>query len=106
MTALKGIIIGISILGIIFIFGLFGLGWQKFFLPKQENIKREVFEQTQSFIHGKTQDLAKYYEEYTKADDKEKEAIKQIIIIRFAELDATKLTSPKLRTFLESTRGF
>ena len=109
-TKLK--IAGLSIGGlaaffaIIFIFGLAGLGYYKFFEPKKENIRREVFEQTQSYVHGKIQDLAKYYEEYNKAKPNDKEAIRQLIIMRFAEFDESKIRSLKLRSFLVSMRGF
>ena len=80
----KSKIFGLSVGGlalflvIMFIFGLYGLGWFKFFGPKTENIKREIFENTQSYVHGKIQDLAKYYDEYNQADGvDEKEAIRQ-----------------------------
>lgn len=109
-TKLK--IAGISIGGIaglmalIFIFGLAGLGYYKFFEPKKENIRREVFEQTQSYVHGKTQDLAKYYEEFQSADASNKEAIRQLIIMRFADFDGSKMQSARLRSFLISMRGY
>lgn len=103
---LKGVGIFVGILAIIFIFGLYGLGWKKFFKPKHENINREVFEQTQSYVHGKIQDLAKYYEEYNKADIDGKEAIRALIVVRFAEFDESKIRSLKLKIFLASTRGY
>lgn len=91
---------------IIFIFGLAGLGYYKFFAPKKENIRREVFEQTQSYVHGKIQDLAKYYEEYNKAEPEDRESIRQLIILRFAEFDESKIRSLKLKAFLISMRGY
>ena len=92
---------------IIFIIGLYSLGWMKFFLPKKENIRRQVFEQTQSYIHGKVQDLAKYYDEYNQADSQnDKESMRQLIIMRFAEFDETKIRSVKLRNFLITMRGY
>ena len=92
-----GVIIVISI--IIFSIGLARLGYYKFFEPKKENIRREVFEQTQSYTHGKIQDLAKYMLEYNKAGMNEKETIRQVIIIRFAEFDETKIRPVNLRNF-------
>lgn len=109
-TKLKiaGISIGgiVGLIALVFIFGLAGLGYYKFFEPKKENIRREVFEQTQPYTHGKIQDLAKYYEEYSKAESSDKEAIRQLIIMRFAEFDESKIKSLKLRSFLISMRGF
>lgn len=111
MTKTKGVlyVIGglISIFIITFIFGLYGLGWMKFFEPKKENIRREIFEQTQSYTHGKIQDLAKYYEEYNKTmEQEEREAIRQLIIMRFAEFDEENVRSDKLRNFLTAMRGY
>jgi len=83
---------------------LAGLEWMRFFNPKVENVRREVFENTKSYTHGKIQDLAKYYEEYQKTEDKE--AVAAIIKMRFAEFDANKINSDVLRTFLINIRGY
>ncbi len=97
----------VVLLIITFGFGLFGLEYKKFFAPKHENVNRQVFEQTQSYVHGKVQDLAKYYEEYNKAEAAEdKEAIRSLILMRFAEFDATKIRSQQLQNFLTTTRGY
>lgn len=96
----------VIILALIFALGLFGLGYYKFFGPKTENIRREIFEQTQSYVHGKVQDLAKYQNEYNKADENGKESIRQLIILRFAEFDETKIRSVGLRNFLTNMRGY
>lgn len=103
-----GMSIGILSGIILFIFGagLLSLGYYKFFEPKKENIRREIFEQTQSYTHGKIQDLAKYYNEHGKADADSKESIRQLIIMRFAEFDESKIRSPKLKTFLANMRGY
>lgn len=101
-------IVGLSltVLVVLFLLGLYGLGWMKFFEPKKENIRREIFEQTQSYTHAKIQDLAKIHSEYSKADAKGKEALRQMIIMRFAEFDETKIKPQKLRNFLTNTRGY
>ena len=100
------IIIGVLILTVLLAFGLElgGLQWQRFFAPKRENIRREVFENTKSYTHGKIQDLAKYYEEYQKAEDKE--AIESLIKMNFAEFDAEKINASKLKQFLINVRGY
>lgn len=87
--------------------GLLNLEYLKFYKPRKENIEREVFENTKSYIHGAAEDLGKYYEEYTKAESaSDKETIVSVIKMRFAELDETKLQNQTLRSFLISTRGY
>ena len=93
---LKKILIGIGglcgVFVFVFVLELFGLGMFKFFAPKRENVRREVFEQTKSYVHGKVQDLGKYYEEYQSAktiDDKD--VIRNVIKVRFAEFDESKI---------------
>lgn len=96
-----------AIMLVMFVFGLFGLGWFKFFGPKKEDIRREIFENTQSYVHGKIQDLAKYKLEYDSAtNDNSKEAIRQIILSRFAEFDDSKIKAAGLRQFLVKQRGY
>jgi cytoskeletal protein RodZ len=101
-----GLGVFITILIVVFILGLYGLGWMKFFKPKQENIRRQVFEETQSYVHGKTQDLAKYYAEYKQSDMDGQAAIKELIIGQFADFDADNIRTTSLRNFLINTRGY
>lgn len=103
----------LSILGVIALFALiWGLAYHelvftRFFRPRQENVRREVFEETKSYVHGKVQDLAKYYEEYQKAETPEdKQAVEGIIKMRFAEFDANVINNYQLKQFLISIRGF
>ena len=84
-----------------------GLQWTRFFAPKEQAIQREVFEETKSFVHGKTQDLAKYYEEYTKSTDEgEKQSIENLIKIQFSDIDSSQIRNNRLRQFLISVRGY
>ena len=110
-TKLK--IFGISVTGLItilvaiFLIGLAGLGYYKFFEPRKENIRREVFEQTQSYTHGNVRALAKYYEEYNKSNSiEDKEAVRQVILFNFAEFDESKIKAVKLKNFLITMRGY
>lgn len=89
-----------------FIIGLAGLGLQKFFSPKSQNIKREVWENTQSYVEGATTDLANYFEQYQKAGPDDREAIRSIVVMRFANLDSKKVNSTGLRSFLVQMRGY
>ena len=106
---IAGLSVGVfvGIVAFVFIMGLLGLGYYKFFAPKKENIRREVFEQTQSYVHSRIQDLAKYKEEYDKAEDsQDKDAIRSLILVRFAEFDESKIKAAALRSFLISMRGY
>lgn len=91
----------------LFALGVLGLGWDRFFRPRQENIRREVYEQTKSYVHGATTDLAMYFDQYSRATtDDDREAIRQVVIMRFSSLDATKVDNAGLRKFLTNMRGF
>lgn len=96
----------IGLLALVFCLGLFGLGYYKFFGPKTENVRREIFENTQSYVQGKIQDLAKYKDEYDHGDDKSRESIRQLILARFAEFDETKIQVEGLKSFLVRMRGY
>lgn len=103
---LSGVGIFILVVVAIFILGLIGLGFQKFFLPKQENIKRDVFENTQSYVHGKIQDLGKYKYEYDQGTEDDRVAIRAVIVSQFSTFDDSKINNNELRTFLKNMRGF
>jgi hypothetical protein len=99
--------ISIGALALIFALGVYGLGWNKFFMPRQENIRRETFEHTQSYVQGATQDLAVYFDQYAKATTQEdKETIRQVVVMRFSNLDASLIDNAGLRQFLTNMRGF
>jgi hypothetical protein len=106
---MRPILIGFAVL-----LTLFALGWviqgndffmYQFFAPKYENVRREVFENTQSYVESKRQDLVKYRLEYMRAKtDEEKAALKFTIVQEFANFDEVKLTSPELRDFLRQMK--
>lgn len=104
---MKGKIIGYTILTIILLtatvfaineWEIFGI---KFWGVRKENARREVFEQTQSYVQGKRQELGKYYHEYQTADSASKKSIEAVIRVQFVNFDDTKLNdSPVLQSFL------
>ena len=74
----------------------------KFFAPMEQNVRREVFENTQSYVEWKRQELTKYRLEYlTTKDEDVKAAIRMTIVQSFANFDQSKL-SYELRTFLNN----
>lgn len=77
----------------------------KFFAPKYEDARRDVFENTQSYIQGKRQELNKYRLEYMRAKDPlDKEAIKMMILHSMANIDKDKLDYEE-RAFLNWLYG-
>jgi len=75
-------------LGVIFGVSYFGLFQYKFFAPKYEKARREVFENTQSYVEGKRQEIIKYKLEYDLADtEQDKNALKYTILQTTANLD-------------------
>jgi hypothetical protein len=104
---MKDWIIGISItllviggvIGLSYGFGWIGVHQTKTIFKAKEDARREVFEQTQSYVEGKRQEALKLYKEYLNASDDEKEAIKEIVSLSFANFDEEKLNG-KLKTFV------
>lgn len=97
--------ISISILAIV-ILTVVGLQLKEQFGVKNADIDREIYEQSKSYVHGKLGDLAKYYEEYHKADDQGKEVIRNMIQLNFSEFDSKLINNDKLKTFFIEMRGF
>lgn len=95
--------IGLALVVIIAIVSLtyLGLFHYKWFGPKFENARREVFESTRSYNQAKLQELAKYRLEYLRSKDEvEKEALASTIRHRFADYDRYKLPY-ELKMFLD-----
>ena len=99
------VIVGVIL--IILVFSFFALNWKAFFDPKFQNVDRKTFENTKSYVHGKIQDLAKYYEEYQKAKTSDdKMAIANVIKMNFAGFDSKKISNLILRNFLKKIRSY
>jgi hypothetical protein len=87
-------------LGLSLAFGWFDIYYTKTIGKEKQNVQREVFEQTQSYVEGKRQEALKYRLEYmSTTDTTEKRAIKAMISQSFANFDEEKL-SPELRDFI------
>jgi len=93
-------IAGISFAGLVLIIGLsFAFGWTDVLFTKtvgkaKQDAKREVFEQTQSYVEGKRQEALKFYKEYKAADVEDREAIEEMVSHSFANFDESKLSDP------------
>lgn len=98
---------GIIIFWVLFVilvttsFSFFSLWHYGFFAPKQENIRREVFQNTRSYNEGKIHDLAKYRLEYISTKDNDsKKAIRSTVLLMFADYPKERLPL-ELRSFMD-----
>jgi len=98
-------IAGISLAGLVLVIALsFAFGWTNVFYTKtvgkaKQDAKREVFEQTQSYVEGKRQEALKFYKEYKAAEIKDRVAIEEMVSHSFANFDEQKLSDP-LKAFV------
>jgi hypothetical protein len=105
---------GLMFVGILLIMGVIGFGFdilniqkKRITEPMKENVRREVFENTQSYVHGKRQELAKAYGEWSKTEDvTKKSAIEEVIKVTFSDFPANEINNDNLRKWLVSTRGY
>ena len=96
----------IAIFAFIFLCNEFQIFGIKFWGVRTENAKREVFENSQSYVQGKRQELTKLHHEWIDADAESKRTIEATIRMSFADFDATKLDDlPELKLFLENIRN-
>lgn len=103
-----GAIIAVILAG--FVFGWLDVALLETFGLKKANIKREIFEESKSYVHGKIQDLSDYKRQYDKAMNEDKpdeaEAIAMLIRSQMADLDAPNIKNNELRGFLVRIRGY
>jgi len=86
-------ILGIIIAFVVIVFWLqyFWLANYKFFAPKYQEARRNVFENTQSYVEGKRQEISKYMYEYSKSDEEWKKAICSLVRNSMANIDKSHL---------------
>ena len=77
----------------------------KFWAPKQEAVRREVFENTKSYNQGMIQELQNMQFQYVQADAAHKAALASIILHQSADynLDDPRVPS-SLRQFIEGLK--
>jgi type II secretory pathway pseudopilin PulG len=100
------------VLGIVLLIALdFGTGFLGAFRTStvgkaQMNAQRTVFEQSQSYVEGKRQELTKYHHEWVNADKDSKLTIEATIRQSFANFDESKLDDlPDLQRFLITVKN-
>lgn len=81
-------------------FGYFGVLKTKTVYKAKQDAKREVFEQTQSYVEAKRQEALKLYKEWNQAESEaEKKMLEEIVAHSFANFDEDKLPN-QLKLFV------
>lgn len=83
----------------LFALGYVGLRWEYYFGTKREEIRRSIYNESQAFVRGVNQEVAKFRVTYGEADPGMRDALKIEISQRVADLNPDKLTEPN-RAFL------
>lgn len=92
---------------------LMGLGWAfqgnsffmyRYFAPKQEAVRRDVFEQSKAYQQGMVQELQNMQFEYAKATPSQQAALASIILHRAADFDENEMPAD-LRAFVQQLRN-
>ena len=78
-------------------FQIFGI---KLWGVDRSNAQRQVFEQSQSYVEGKRQELIKYHHQWLLSTPAEKASIEFVIRPSFANFDDTNIEDFELRNFL------
>jgi len=97
----------VLMLGLTLGFGWFGVYQTKTVGKAQMNANREVFEQTQSYVEGKRQELSKLHREWIKSDNDGKLAIESTVRFNFASFSEEKYLqdSPDLYNWLRDIKN-
>ena len=105
------VVIGLGVLGLA---GLFGLGFlvqgenfalYKFFAPREEQVRHDVFKQSQAYNDGVAQELGQMRLDYARAKTaEEKGAIRGLVMHEVAGYDTSKLPS-NLQSFVSKVRS-
>lgn len=102
----------ITALALVVLIVLIGLGWlltanelalRSVFSPRQEVVRREVFEQTKAYNQGYIQELQNMQAQYITATSEQRSGLRTIILHRAADYPADKLP-PDLRAFIEEIK--
>ncbi|MGL4573060.1 MAG: hypothetical protein ACRCVJ_18615 [Clostridium sp.] len=98
--------IGYGIYKLPFVLGSWGNKVEEQVGTEYKNIKREQFESTKSYVHGKVEDLQRYKRELDKTKDIiERSALIIHIQDEFASFDESKINNQNLREFLNDIRN-
>lgn len=104
LSILGFLLILIVSIGLTFGFGWLGVGYTKTVVKAQQNAERTVFEQTQSYVEGKRQELVKFHHEWIQANGKDKKTIESVVRQSFSNFDEKKIEQPELYDWLKQIK--
>ena len=91
----------------VYVLGFFATGGNlaiyRFWAPQVEDARREVFEQTQSYVQGKNTYIARLRLQYEAAEGPQKESLRRLVLQEAETIDDDNLTSVN-RAFVNSLR--
>lgn len=76
----------------------------KFFAPKQEAVRREVFKQSQAYNDGMRQQLSQEQIEYARSTKEQRDALRPIILHQYSDFDKSHLL-PEQNVFLNQLQN-
>lgn len=108
MKTWQAIVLGIvGFFALIVLVNEFEIAGVKLWGVRKENARREVFEESQSYVEGKRQDLIKYHHEWVNASPDDKIAIEFTIREAFSQFNEDKhlADQPDLYNFLKMVKN-
>ena len=99
-------IVGFLLAGIALIIGLTFVGYEinSYFKPKYTELDNRVFKESQQYNDGMVRDLENLQVEYLNADAEHKQALRAIVLHRFAVYPEDRLT-PSLANFYNQLKA-
>ena len=88
---------------LLFVLQAFGLFSSAFFGPREEAVRRRIFEQSQAYNAGMIRDLENLKLDYLVADEAHRAALRGVILHRFSSYGGRP--PPDLETFYNSLQG-
>ena len=103
----KGIKWGLIAVLIVFVVAMVATGAYieiyRVWAPVKEEARREVFEQTPSYVLGKNTYIARLRAQYEAAEDERKQSLRQLVLEEAATIDESNLSSGN-RAFIRTLR--
>lgn len=98
------VIVG-CLVGVVILFAATGSDFfmYKWFAPRQEAVRREVFEQSKAYNEGMAQEIESAQMEYVRATPEQKASLGSIILHKVAGYDVSKLP-PDTQAFITQLR--
>lgn len=99
-----GLLVIAAFIALIWILAFNNLTMQSVFMPAQEQVRRNTFEQSKAYNDGMVKELEAMQFEYIQAEPEHKTALRSIILNRAAGFPTDQLP-PDLRNFLNELKA-